>query len=89
MATKSARTIGGGVGFGLLLTNMKKLLVVFLFIALIVSFYFVDQTQAQRPTPPTEIEVLRQEMEDLLERIAELEQELGNFKRDYQEARND
>lgn len=82
MASKSARTIGGGVGFGLLLTNMKKhkytIMWIVLFVAFVVGFYFVDSTQAVDP-----VDTQTQEIEDLIQRISELEEELANLKADF------
>ena len=60
---------------------MKKTIIAILFIALIVAFYFVEQSQAHEPIPLT---TEQQEIQDLQERIGELEEELGNLKADFE-----
>jgi cell division protein FtsB len=59
---------------------MKKLLIVLLFVAFIVGFYLADSTVAhEQPKSAQDIEI-----ETLYERIAELEQELGNLKAEFE-----
>ena len=55
---------------------MKKLLVVIILAFVLVGCKSVEA----EPVPVAQVSV--QEYEDLIERIGELEQELGNFKRD-------